>query len=110
MSKKKKKLKKASTPLTADEISELYALESEPASLKKEYNIEDKTWFAKAGDWYYAFKEAHASLNPVNRKTYLWLCLFCGVRRQSVLCEALGERTVLSGSELDWHPCCHGAA
>lgn len=36
MAKKKKKLKKASTPLSADEISELYALESELASLKKE--------------------------------------------------------------------------
>ncbi len=77
MSKKKKKLKKSktSTPLSNEQIDELMALESELADLKQQYHIEDKSWFARLGDSYYAFKEAHTTLNPVNRKTYLWLCL-----------------------------------
>lgn len=77
MAKKNKKLKKGkkATPLTDEQVKELYALESELSELKQQYNIEDKSWFARMGERYYAFKEAHTVLNPVNRKTYLWLCL-----------------------------------
>ncbi len=77
MAKKNKALKnrKKSTPLNDEQVKELFALESELSDLKRQYNIEDKSWFARLGDRYYAFKEAHTVLHPVNRKTYLWLCL-----------------------------------
>ncbi|MCR5449455.1 MAG: NINE protein [Solobacterium sp.] len=77
MAKKNKTLKKgkSSTPLNDEQVKELFALESELADLKRQYNIEDRSWFASLGDRYYAFKEKHTVLNPVNRKTYLWLCL-----------------------------------
>lgn len=77
MTKKNKTLKKGkhSTPLSDEQVKELFALESELSDLKRQYNIEDKTWFARLGERYYAFKEEHTVLNSVNRKTYLWLCL-----------------------------------
>lgn len=77
MAKKNKALKnrKKSTPLNDEQVKELFALESELSDLKRQYNIEDKSWFARLGERYYAFKEAHTVLNPVKRKTYLWLCL-----------------------------------
>lgn len=77
MAKRNKTLKKGkkSTPLNDAQIKELFELESELSDLKRQYNIEDKSWFARLGERYYAFKEKHTALHPVNRKTYLWLCL-----------------------------------
>ncbi|MCR5230201.1 MAG: NINE protein [Solobacterium sp.] len=77
MAKKNKTLKKGkkATPLNDEQIDELFKLESELSDLKRQYHIEDKSWFARLGDRYYAFREAHTVLNQVNRKTYLWLCL-----------------------------------
>ena len=77
MAKKNKTLKKGknTTPLNDEQVKELFALESELSDLKRQYNIEDKTWFARLGEGYYTFKEEHTVLNPVKRTTYLWLCL-----------------------------------
>ncbi len=36
---------------------------------------EKKSAWVRLVEKYYAFKDAHTTYNPVNRKTYCWLCL-----------------------------------
>lgn len=57
------------------QIKELIGLEEELHELEEKYGIEgEKPLWVRAGEAYYAFKEKHNKRNPVNRKTYLWLC------------------------------------
>ncbi len=74
--KRPEKAKKTETPLNTEQVKELVALEGELKDLKEQHGIQEKgpLWQRLIQAWY-DFKESHTTLNPVKRKTYLWLCL-----------------------------------
>ena len=75
-----KKEKKTQTPLNAEQVKELAALEGELKDLTEQHGIEEKgPLWQRIIQSYYDFRDAHTTLNPVKRKTYLWLCLLAGV-------------------------------
>ncbi len=62
--------------LSSGEVRELIGLEEELSALKEKYGIsEKKTLFAKIGERYYRFRDAHVHPKLVKRTPYLWLCL-----------------------------------
>ncbi|MBQ9643760.1 MAG: hypothetical protein IJV26_06950 [Lachnospiraceae bacterium] len=73
---KPKKEQKTETPLDAEQVKELVALEGELKDLKEQHGIvEEGPLWQRIIQGYYDFRDAHTKLNPVKRKTYLWLCL-----------------------------------
>ncbi len=68
--------KKDKEKLQPHELTELFKLEEELASLKEKYNIEEeKNLFRRAVDWVMEKKETQ---HPVARKKDLWLALLTG--------------------------------
>lgn len=62
--------------LSGKEVRELIALEEELSALREKYGIpEKKTLFARIGERYYQFRDAHVHPKRVRRTPYLWLCL-----------------------------------
>lgn len=73
---KPEKAAKKQTSLDAEQVKELVALEGELQDLKQQHGIADKgPLWQRIIQSYYNFRDAHTTLNPVHRKTYLWLCL-----------------------------------